>query len=160
MTKNFPIKVCKNYNEEYKPTGGAQLYCESCHLIVKRKKSLDHYYKNHDVNKVLRRLKAKDNLSNNTFGYLFTHAKNRAKKRGIEFSLSKEDVYLPDQCPVLGTSFVVRTQYAMSLDRIDSTKGYIKNNVQVISKKANTMKSNASEIELKKFADWVYASSH
>lgn len=42
-----------------------------------------------------------------------------------------------------------------SIDRIDSTKGYTKDNIQVISSKANTMKSNASVEELRMFAYWV-----
>jgi len=35
------------------------------------------------------------------------------------------------------------------LDRIDNNKGYIKDNVWVISRKANTIKNNASLEELK-----------
>jgi hypothetical protein len=42
--------------------------------------------------------------------------------------------------------------YSPSLDRIDNNKGYIKGNVEVISWKANIMKSNASPEELVEFA--------
>ena len=58
-------------------------------------------------------------------------------------------------CSILEVNLVIGTkgnyEFSPSLDRIDNTKGYIKGNVQVISKKANSMKNSASIEELKKF---------
>jgi hypothetical protein len=42
-----------------------------------------------------------------------------------------------------------------SIDRINPKLGYVEGNIQIISHKANRMKSNASVEELKLFARWV-----
>jgi hypothetical protein len=70
-------------------------------------------------------------------------AKYRAKQKGLDFNITKEDIVIPDICPLLGTPMK-----SPSLDRIDPTKGYIKGNVWVISNRANTLKNDASLQEL------------
>lgn len=91
-----------------------------------------------------------------------TAAKSRATKYGIEFSITIDDIVVPDKCPVLGLEFGPNTgrgrgayKDSISLDRIDCTKGYVPGNVQVMSRLANTMKSNATKEQLLMFADWV-----
>jgi hypothetical protein len=74
---------------------------------------------------------------------MLSRAKYRAKQRGLDFNITKEDIVIPDICPLLGTPMK-----SPSLDRIDSTKGYIKGNVWVISNRANTLKNDASLQEL------------
>lgn len=93
---------------------------------------------------------------------LLVAARSRAARYGIEFSIAREDIVIPDCCPVLGIPFGPNTDRgpgafkdSMSLDRIDPCKGYIPGNVQVLSRLANTMKSNATAEELVAFADWV-----
>ena len=87
-------------------------------------------------------------------------AKQRAKNQGLEFNLTIDDIVIPDKCPLLEVPFVAgekgNYEYTPSLDRIDPTKGYIKGNVWVITKRANTMKNNATREELLKFADNIY----
>lgn len=90
---------------------------------------------------------------------MFYSAKRRAKQRGFPFEISIEDVVIPDVCPVLGLSLIVGAgsgaPNSPTLDKIIPCLGYIKGNVQVISRKANTMKSDASFDELRRFAVWV-----
>lgn len=76
----------------------------------------------------------------------------RAKKYNIPFDLTLDDIVIPDVCPYLKTPFVAGTRYAMSLDKINPEQGYIKGNVEVISRKANIMKNDASTNELLEFA--------
>ena len=83
---------------------------------------------------------------------LLKSAKARAKKRGIEFAIDLADIIIPDNCPIFGMPLAKkageRSDCSPSLDRIDPAKGYVKENVWVISWRANHLKSNASLDEL------------
>jgi len=84
---------------------------------------------------------------------MFCAARSNAKKMGREFSITIEDIIIPTHCPylrVLLTRELRREDrmYNPSIDRIDSSKGYIKGNIRIISNKANRMKSNLTEEEL------------
>ncbi len=76
---------------------------------------------------------------------LLASAKARAKELGREFTISLEDVQIPDRCPVLGIPIKRKAAgrvdpASASLDRIDNSKGYVKGNVRVISHRANSLK--------------------
>jgi len=87
---------------------------------------------------------------------LYEQAKLRAKKRGMEFSIYLEDViaaYPKDGlCPVFGITLgfnqIQREANSPSLDRIDSTKGYTKDNIRVVSWRVNRIKADATLQEL------------
>ena len=93
-------------------------------------------------------------------------AKGRAKKNGIEFNLPsyKDLPKVPKYCPILGIPLVVGnlknsngggTDNSPSLDRTNNDKGYIKGNIQIISRKANQMKSNATLKEIGKLYNYM-----
>lgn len=74
----------------------------------------------------------------------------------MEFTISVEDIVIPERCPYMGVVFIpLDKKYGYSLDRIDSSKGYTPENIQVISRIANIMKNNATEQELISFAKGV-----
>lgn len=81
-------------------------------------------------------------------GYMLTASRMRARKRGLEHSISKEDIVMPTHCPVLGIPLVFNEwkydDNSPSLDRVDNSKGYVKGNVRVISNRANSLKRDAS----------------
>lgn len=90
--------------------------------------------------------------------YLWRHAYDRARKKGVPFSITVDDVVVPEVCPVLGFPMVFgvrHSPFAPSLDRIRPELGYVPGNVQIISNRANMMKNEASPEELVRFARWV-----
>ena len=92
---------------------------------------------------------------------MLDEARKRARKKGLEFNLTKNDIVVPTHCPVLGIELKVARGAASaapnspSLDRIDCQQGYVRGNVIVMSFRANTLKNNATAAELKKVADWL-----
>lgn len=88
-------------------------------------------------------------------------AKHRAKIKAVPFNLTEADIHIPEFCPVLGFKLEVAkgkaTDKSPSLDRIIPELGYVVGNVQVISRLANSMKTNANPTELINFAKWVLA---
>jgi predicted nucleic acid-binding Zn-ribbon protein len=88
-------------------------------------------------------------------------AKQRCKGTDREFNLEVSDIVIPDFCPILGIKLNMNSgksgayRNSPSLDRIDNSKGYTKDNIQVISQLANAMKCHASNKELHMFAQWV-----
>lgn len=86
-------------------------------------------------------------------------ARGRAKKAGLECDLTEDTMPpMPDTCPVLGLSLCPgdgrMTDNSPTLDRIDSTKGYVAGNVHWISWRANSLKKDATVDELIKLAEY------
>ena len=105
----------------------------------------------------LEKVRDSERLANDPISYkkgLLRSAQQRAKNKNIEFNIGLEDFEIPEKCPLLnidlqnhiGENFL--QDDSPSLDRIDSSKGYIPGNVWIISNKANRAKNNLSLEEL------------
>lgn len=93
------------------------------------------------------------------WGKTISHYEFFAKKRNIYFDLNIEsvwEIYLKQnkKCPYTGLDLVLksktsksRTPLNASLDRIDSSKGYTKDNVQWVYKKVNIIKNTLTHKE-------------
>jgi hypothetical protein len=107
-----------------------------------------------DYREYINHLKSESSKSNFE-SKMWRDAKRRAKVKGLEFNIEVEDIRIPKVCPILEVPLIVGTknnyEYTPSLDRIDNSRGYIKGNIQVISKKANSMKNSATFQELTNF---------
>lgn len=86
---------------------------------------------------------------------LWYSARSRARKANREFTITVEDVVIPEICPVLNRPLVKGTDYAPSIDRLDSNKGYTPDNIRIISRRANVLKNNATLSELEMIIDYV-----
>lgn len=96
----------------------------------------------------------------NPESYLLTTARWRSKKRGVECTIRKEDVFIPETCPILGIPLIPsfgkqHTDNSPTLDRIDPAKGYVPGNVAVISHRANIIKSFGTLEEHSKIVNWM-----
>lgn len=82
---------------------------------------------------------------------LTIECRGRARKRGLPFNITKEDLAVPELCPVLGIKLVppkgARQDDSPSVDRIIPANGYVKGNVAVISWLANRLKSDCDKPE-------------
>lgn len=99
-------------------------------------------------------------LEKHPFKVQLNTIKDRCLKKGIEFDLKEEDIEVPEVCPILGIPLTTQKGQGVrfntaSIDRLDPTRGYTKDNIWVISFKANLMKNDANVDELRSFANWV-----
>lgn len=85
--------------------------------------------------------------------FMYHSAKTRAKKLGLEFTISIADIEIPTHCPALGIPLVAGSreahESAPSIDRLDNNAGYVPGNIAVISFRANRIKSFGSVQELR-----------
>jgi hypothetical protein len=93
---------------------------------------------------------------NNPISRMIMNAKSRSRQYKIPFTITLKDVPIPEKCPILEVLLVLGSaenyEFAPSIDRIDSTRGYIPGNVKVVSLLANRMKSNATKEQCLLFA--------
>jgi hypothetical protein len=91
------------------------------------------------------------------FRYHYRNIKNRDKEIDITIDDLKEIWEKQDGvCPYLGVKLHINSYgkirknstYSASVDRIDSSKGYVKDNIQWISRAINFLKNDMSENEL------------
>ena len=130
-------------------------FCKECHSILTpwEKKSVKMQRFPEERQRYL--LQKRQEFLRSHTKHMLNQAKLRAGRKGLGFNLLESDIIIPDKCPILEVSLVIGTkdnyEYSPSLDRKDNSRGYTKDNVWVISKKANSMKNSATSEELECF---------
>jgi len=116
--------------------------------VAKRKESNKSWYSNNQ----------KDPVKS-----ILNSARTRARKNGLEFNLTQDDLAVPLICPVLGipiffgrSGFGKHLNDSASMDRIIPERGYVKDNIKIISMRANILKRDCTDPEeLRKVADYI-----
>lgn len=83
---------------------------------------------------------------------MWSGARVRARRAGLEFTITPGDIRIPERCPILGFVMVRAGGtrcLSPSVDRLDNSRGYVRGNVWVISDRANRLKSDATLSELR-----------
>src|SRR3990167_1852548 len=92
-------------------------------------------------------------LNNARARTLINDAKKFSKGRKLEFSLTLNDIIVPENCPCCGVflrgGIRVRQGCSPSLDRVDNAKGYIRGNVAIICWGCNRRKYDSSVEQLR-----------
>lgn len=131
-------------------SGGLHGYCKKCCVLK---------------NKIIReKLKLTPEGRRKITIYSLYHAtKCRSKKENMEFDLTKEyiDSLLGEKCPVLGLTYEIKhnSPNSASVDRINNDKGYTKDNVAIISRRANNLKKDATLKELELIVKYLETGS-
>ena len=114
------------------------------------------YYKKHREKEIQRRI---DYKNADPVRYILQKIKWHAKRKGLDFNLTPQDIIIPDVCPILLIPLKFSTSKqracAPSVDRVDNSKGYVKGNVRVISQKANHLKSDMTKETIQRLLDYV-----
>ena len=134
---------------EFAPTGRNHKYCSPCVKTRERKRGTERY-----ENPQYRERKQeyqRAHLRNN----MLNQARYRAKQSQSDFTITLDDIVVPEFCPYLGIKLEQARgkgpRYGSpTLDRIDNSKGYVAGNVEVISYRMNALKRDLTlrEMEL------------
>jgi hypothetical protein len=96
--------------------------------------------------KEYKKLQSRNRRAENPIGYLIRQIKYRARMKGQDFDLVLEELEVPELCPILQIPLFFtpggRTDNSFSIDRVDNSKGYTKNNCRIISHAANVRKGD------------------
>jgi hypothetical protein len=151
-----PDKI-KGYRKKYKDKNRDILNAkerERYHNNIERQREKGRLYAKNNPEKSNERQKRWNR--NNPETAMFKRAKQRARLKNIEFTITLEDIIIPIECPVFGIPLSISigrmSDNSPALDRIDPNKGYIKGNVMVISNRANQIKGFGTSDEHMKIA--------
>lgn len=151
-TKCNQKKSLHEFHKDKRQSDGRRCWCKLC-----AHKSVIQWQQDPSI-KIKRATKEKSNRDLNPEAMLLALAKQRAKNRNLEFTITESDIQIPDRCPALDIPLFRGDRQvhdnSPTLDRIDPTKGYIPGNVIVVSYAANRAKGRLTIDQLRKLTDF------
>jgi hypothetical protein len=93
----------------------------------------------------------------NTIKNLLAEARKRARAQNLPYELKASDLVVPAICPVLGIPIIPggpRDNWP-SIDRHVPARGYVVDNVQIISMRANFLKRDGTLEEIEKLCKYM-----
>ena len=168
------LKTCRECSIEFTPSHPSQAYCNE-HFKGRKskapKKQIKVCLEPNCVNLVDRKHPSQTRCAEHFIGSVdknpilrsYQRIRSRAREKNLEFNLTLHELtkLFPNDmiCPVMGIKMefgdITGRNTSPSIDRVDPSKGYISGNLQVMCKLANSMKQNATNEELIKFANWI-----
>ncbi len=147
-------KLFSEFSKNKASSDGLQYKCRPCDVTYQAKRRIENPQKQLDYQRTYQKNKRKD--YNYRLQMLINASKQRAKNKNREHNITVEDIKeiypLDGCCPIFGMKLEFNSagfrENSPSIDRIDSTKGYTPNNIQIISWKANRIKGYATLKEL------------
>lgn len=146
-TKCLLLLPCSNFNVSTRSNDNLHYHCRSCQA------------KDHKE----RYLKYTTNSSNNKLKNIFKASQKTSKYRNIDFSISFEDIEMlvkqqDNLCwySKVPLSLEIGDLNKLSIDRIDSSKGYTIDNIVLCTKNINLMKRNLSVLDFHKTVKEIY----
>lgn len=168
--EELPLEAFNRGNSLY----GRRSFCRECEKSIQntperiaRRRELELLRRQNPNYVKHRNKKDRERVHSNELSYkkeMLRSAKQRAIKKNLEFNIDISDINFPNKCPLLNIPMSINSKnkdFSYSLDRIDSSKGYIKGNVWVISHKANRIKSDSTVEELEMLVEnlkkyWIH----
>lgn len=158
-------KICKNcarelplsaFNKDVSRRDGHRSWCRECDAArFKSKYDNPEWRQAHNQRAKNWRARLKDVDPTRLWAIdALANAKMRAKRAGLPFAVTVLDVMgiVVDTCPLLGLSLIYATgkihDHSPTLDRKICERGYTKDNIAVISHRANRLKSDSTVEEL------------
>jgi hypothetical protein len=115
-----------------------------------------------NVCKVCRQIQTQKHWVNKPYKKkMYDRAKTRSTALGREFTITMDDFDIPEECPVFKRPFEYTpgSPWVPSIDRIDSSKGYVPGNVTVMSWRANALKNDITMYEAIMLAEYMKATN-